>query len=200
MKMTSTAHEVLDIWEEINVDDDLSELDSDSDSESCNPDGCIALQPLDAKAWSDTDEDSDKEDKDNPNRLPKRLFNATAELVRLSRNLDDRWEDVLQACKGICSRCMLCVHCAGGGGMRVWVGRCVCVGVHCTVPSASVNCIYIGASPVPDQAPADCCNPEFLRNLLKRRHRCHLSDHQPALTYPLTPIPALWSTCPCKLV
>ena len=80
-----TVHEALELLDQLNVDD-CSDLDPDwsSDEEasghSKNP--YIVMLPPDEKADAVTDEDSDHEETGDPDRLPRRLLNAPAELSR----------------------------------------------------------------------------------------------------------------------
>ena len=87
-RKTLAVHEALlfaalELLEEIDVGN-CSDLDtewSSEDDEECFRNPYIAMLPSDEKSDAFTDEDSDF-DEANPDRLPRRLLNAPAEISR----------------------------------------------------------------------------------------------------------------------
>ena len=85
MKKNLTVHEALQLFEELDVADQ-SDLDpewsSDDEEEASSSQPCLVLYPPVEHPEAITDEDSDDDEAGNPDRLPRRLLNAPAELSK----------------------------------------------------------------------------------------------------------------------
>ena len=107
-----TAHEVIDVWDNISTEG-LSGF-SDSDDDDNNLDAFIVLEPPEERPDAHTDEDSDHEDTGNPDQLPRRILNAKAELRGPSKRLLRRIGcSAITSSAGLCGRCRV-IWCESG--------------------------------------------------------------------------------------
>ena len=79
-----TVHEASELLEELNVDNccDLDPARSSDEDDETSRNPYIVMLPPDEKPDAVTDEDSDFDETGDPDRLPRRVLNAPAEISR----------------------------------------------------------------------------------------------------------------------